>query len=156
MNKESYKLACKFVMESATSFVEKGKKEFGEKKLEGGWFVFRVQPRPTSNIQELIDSISETVFKKIGAAYNYDNLYFFPLFEEMEIAFQTLQKLDNVLIEAIGIGWLERTDKEYMICNFTMIGDNRQGTTGLVQINGLELKWLSEPIFTIEKSETVS
>ena len=41
MNKESYKLACKFVIESATTIVEKGKKEFGEKKLEGGWFVFR-------------------------------------------------------------------------------------------------------------------
>lgn len=156
MNKESYKVACKFVMESATSFVEEGKKEFGEKKLEGGWFVFRVQTLHTSDIQKLIRSISETVFKKVGVAYNYDNLYFFPLFEEMGIVFQTLQKLEHILIETIGIGWLERTEREYMICNFTMIGDNRRAATGLVQINCLELKWLSEPIFTVEKSEVAS
>jgi len=149
MNKKSYTLACKFFKESATNFIEKGKKEFGEKELEGGWFVSRVQTLPASNMQELISSISKTVFKKIGTAYNYDNLYFFPLFEEMEIVFQTLQKLDHVLIEAIGIGWLEKIEKEYMICNFTMIGENRQATTGLVRINGSELKWLSEPIFTI-------
>ncbi len=153
MNKVSYKLACKFAMESATSFVEKGKKEFGDKKLEGGWFVFRVQTLPTSNIQNLISSLPETFLKKVGTAYNYDNLYFFPLFEEMEIVFRILQKLEHVLIEAIGVGWLERTEKEYMICNFTMIGDNRQAATGLVQIDCLELKWLSEPIFTIEKTE---
>ncbi len=152
MNKESYKTACKFVMESATSFIEKGKKEFGEKKLDGGWFVFRVQILPTLNIQELIRSIPETVFKKVGAAYNYDNLYFFPLFEEMEIVFQTLQKLNHEYIEAAGVGWFERFEKEFMICNLTMIGNNRQAATGLVQINCLELKWLSDPIFTIQKS----
>jgi len=87
MNKKSYKVACKFFKESATNFIEKGKKEFGEKELEGGWFVSRVQTLPASNMQELISSISKTVFKKIGTAYNYDNLYFFPLFEEMEIVF---------------------------------------------------------------------
>ena len=149
MNKESYEAARKFVMESALDFVEKGKKEFGERKLEGGWFVIRVQTFPTSDIQNLISSISETVFKKVGTAYNSDNLYFFPLFEEMEIVFQTLQQLNHEDIETAGIGWLKRTEKEFMICNFTMIGDNRQATTGLVQINCLELKWLSDPIFTI-------
>lgn len=152
MDKKSYTFACKFIMKCATSFIKKGKKEFGDKRLEGGWFIFRVQILPTSNIQKLISSIPKTVFKKVGVAYNYDNLYFFPLFEEIEIVFQSLQKLEHTLIEAIGIGSLKQTDKEYMICNFKMVGDKRQAATGLVQINGLELKWLSKPIFTIEKS----
>lgn len=155
MNEESYNLACKFVMESATSFVEKGKEEFGEERLEGGWFVFRAHVLPTSRIEDLINSISKTVFEKVGVAYNRDNLYFFSLFEEMKIVFQALRKLDNSLIEAIGIGWFEEFEKEYMICNFTMAGNNRQAVTGLVKVNCLELKWLSEPIFTIVKGEVV-
>ena len=152
MNKKSYKIACKFVMESALDFIEKGKKKFEKKQLEGGWFVIRLQTLPTSNIRNLISSISETVFKNVGTAYNSDNLYFFPLLEEMEIMFQTLQKLNHEDIEAAGIGWFERFEKEFMICNLTMIGENRQGTTGFVQINCLELKWLSDPIFTIQKN----
>lgn len=88
MDKKSYTFACKFIMKCATSFIKKGKKEFGDKRLEGGWFIFRVQILPTSNIQKLISSIPKTVFKKVGVAYNYDNLYFFHYLKKLRLFFR--------------------------------------------------------------------
>jgi len=151
MNTESYEIACKFLTESALEFVEEGKREFGKKLFEGGWFIIRIQTFPTLDILDMINSIPKTVFKTVGAAYNYDNLYFFPLFEELGIVFQRLQKLNHEDIEAVGVGGLIRTENEFMICDMIMIGDNRQGKAGTVQINSLELKWLSDPIFKIIK-----
>jgi len=156
MNKASYKLACDFVTQCATSFFDKGSESFGKKKLEGGWFIFRVQVIPQVDVMGLIGTIPNAVFQTVGAAYNKDSLYFFALFEEMEIVFSTLRELDPGPIEAVGIGWMEGMEGEHMLCNFTMIGDDRQGFQGVHRLNGLELEWLSEPVFTIEKRGPVS
>jgi len=150
MNNKSYRLARTFITESAADFIEEGTREFGSKELQGGWFIIRVQALPASSMQDLIGSIPGTVPGKMGTAYDPGNLYFFPLFEEMDIVSRVLRELDYMLIESIGIGWLERIDGKCMICNFTMIGDNKRGITGSVSINCLELKWLSEPVFTVE------
>jgi hypothetical protein len=151
MDEKSYEVACNVISHGVENFVKNAMKEFGDEKLKGGWFIVRVQAIAASKVHNLIKTIPKDFFDKIGMAYNKENIYLFPLFEEMYLVYGALKKFDNKLIDSVGIGWLKGTNEEFMICKFMIVGDNKQGILSTARINGLELMWLSEPIFNIQK-----
>jgi len=143
MNKKDYGIALGFIGD----YLSRLKKEF---KSKMPFAVLRIQIKPDSKTNEITDKISGDIFSKIPAAYNYDNIYFFVLPEDIEEAISMLESIKPLNIETIGSGFIEETKGKSLVCNFAMMYENRRCLHGPVEIDGTELEWIGEPVFTID------
>lgn len=119
------------------------------------FLVIRIQIKEKENINKLIEQFPKELFKSIGGAYNYDNLYFFVLPEYWEKLFEELDKINSEIIECTGQGFFEKTVKRDLILDMHMFYEKKKILTGKIKVNIPELKWLSEPIFRLDEAREV-
>lgn len=140
-----YWLNLSFLKEVAFGLKEKFKEELP-------FLIIRIQTLEGENIDKLIEQFPEELFKDIGSAYNYDNLYFFVLPEYLKKLFSELDKINSEIIECIGQGFFEKTTEKDLCLDVCMFYEKKKARKGTVKVNIPELKWLSEPIFRLDEA----
>ena len=107
------------------------------------------------NINHLIKQFPTELFKEIGCAYNYDNLYFFVLPEYLEKLFLELDKVDAKIVECLGFGFFDKAVKKDLLLDMFLFYEKKKARKGTVKVNIPELHWLSEPIFLLEEGKEI-